>query len=199
MDLIIQALYWISSGLLIPTIVLLLLFLAQGLFVVGGFYGLYAHRMAYEKSVKPALDDLEADNAQQVLAPDHIRKTGLVNIYLEQLLAAAHNPVKAEKVLADFEMACEKDLAMVKTLAKIGPILGLMGTLIPMGPALVGLASGWWGWRPATWPPWPRTCRWLSPPRWWACWWGRSGFSAIRSRSAGTLRTCPTWNTFTRW
>ena len=31
---------------------------------------------------------------------------------------------------------------MVKTLAKIGPILGLMGTLIPMGPALVGLASG---------------------------------------------------------
>jgi hypothetical protein len=60
MDLIIQALYWISSGLLIPTIVLLLLFLAQGLFVIGGFYGLYAHRMAYEKSVKPALDDLSA-------------------------------------------------------------------------------------------------------------------------------------------
>ena len=142
MDLIIQALYWISSGLLIPTIVLLLLFLAQGLFVVGGFYGLYAHRMAYEKSVKPALDDLSADNAQEVLAADHIRKTGLVNLYLEQLLAAAHNPVKAEKVLADFEMACEKDLAMVKTLAKIGPMLGLMGTLIPMGPALVGLASG---------------------------------------------------------
>jgi biopolymer transport protein ExbB/TolQ len=142
MDLIIQALYWISSGLLIPTIVLLLLFLAQGLFVVGGFYGLYAHRMAYEKSVKPALDDLSAENAQQVLAADHIRKTGLVNLYLERLLATAHNPVKAEKVLADFEMACEKDLGLVKTLAKIGPILGLMGTLIPMGPALVGLASG---------------------------------------------------------
>ncbi len=27
-------------------------------------------------------------------------------------------------------------------LTKMGPILGLMGTLIPMGPALVGLASG---------------------------------------------------------
>ena len=142
MDLIIQALYWISSGLLIPTIVLLLLFLAQGLFVIGGFYGLYASRMAYEKSVKPALDQLEAESADTLLAPDKIRKTGLVNIYLEQLLAAASNPVRAEKVLADFEMACEKDLAVVKTLAKIGPILGLMGTLIPMGPALVGLASG---------------------------------------------------------
>ncbi len=142
MDFIIQTLYWISSGLLIPTIVLLLLFLAQGLFVVGGFYGLYAHRMAYEKSVKPALDNLTADNAPEVLDADHVRKTGLVNLYLDRLVAAAHNPVKAEKVLADFEMACEKDLAVVKTLAKIGPILGLMGTLIPMGPALVGLASG---------------------------------------------------------
>jgi biopolymer transport protein ExbB/TolQ len=142
MDYIIQALYWISSGLLIPTVVLLLLFLAQGLFVVGGFYGLYAHRMAYEKSVKPALDDLSAENAAEVLAADHIRKTGLVNLYLDRLLSETSNPVRAEKVLADFEMACEKDLAVVKTLAKIGPILGLMGTLIPMGPALVGLASG---------------------------------------------------------
>jgi biopolymer transport protein ExbB/TolQ len=142
MDFIIQALYWISSGLLIPTVVLLLLFLAQGLFVVGGFYGLYAHRMAYEKSVKPALDELTAENAREVLAADQIRKTGLVNLYLDRLLSTTQNPVRAEKVLADFEMACEKDLGMVRTLAKIGPILGLMGTLIPMGPALVGLASG---------------------------------------------------------
>ena len=87
MDLIVQALYWISSGLLIPTIVLLLLFLAQGLFVVGGFYGLYAHRMAYEKSVKPALQELSMENARAVLAPDHIRKTGLVNLYLESFLS----------------------------------------------------------------------------------------------------------------
>ena len=27
-------------------------------------------------------------------------------------------------------------------LVKLGPMLGLMGTLIPMGPALVGLATG---------------------------------------------------------
>ena len=27
-------------------------------------------------------------------------------------------------------------------MARLGPMLGLMGTLIPMGPALVGLAAG---------------------------------------------------------
>lgn len=142
MDLIIQSLYWISSGLLIPTIVLLLLFLAQGLFVVGGFYGIYAHRIAYEKTLKPTLDELTADNIPEKLSADKLRRAGLVNLYLGRLLGTLENPVRAEKVLADFEMACEKDLAVVKTLAKIGPILGLMGTLIPMGPALVGLASG---------------------------------------------------------
>ena len=47
-----------------------------------------------------------------------------------------------ERLLADFEIAADKDLAISKTLTKIGPMLGLMGTLIPMGPALVGLSAG---------------------------------------------------------
>jgi biopolymer transport protein ExbB/TolQ len=46
------------------------------------------------------------------------------------------------KLLADFELEAEKDMELPKTLAKMGPMLGLMGTLIPMGPALVGLANG---------------------------------------------------------
>ena len=33
-------------------------------------------------------------------------------------------------------------LNIAKNLTKFGPILGLMGTLIPMGPALVGLSTG---------------------------------------------------------
>ena len=142
MDIVIQTLYWISSGLLIPVIVLLLLFLAQGLLVIGGFYGVYASRMAFEKSIRPVLDELNAGNVDTLLAKDKLRHTGLVNVYLDKLLSVRQSSVRAEKTLADFEMACEKDLATVKTLAKIGPILGLMGTLIPMGPALVGLASG---------------------------------------------------------
>ncbi|PIE87602.1 MAG: hypothetical protein CSA01_00050 [Bacteroidetes bacterium] len=51
-------------------------------------------------------------------------------------------PVFREKVLADYEIECQKSLAESQSLAKLGPVLGLMGTLIPMGPALVGLASG---------------------------------------------------------
>ena len=39
-------------------------------------------------------------------------------------------------------MEAEKELERSRTFIKLGPMLGLMGTLIPMGPALVGLAQG---------------------------------------------------------
>ena len=45
-------------------------------------------------------------------------------------------------MLSDYEIAADKDLGTSKTLSKMGPMLGLMGTLIPMGPALVGLSTG---------------------------------------------------------
>ena len=47
-----------------------------------------------------------------------------------------------EHLLANYEMEAEKELGRSRTFIKLGPMLGLMGTLIPMGPALVGLAQG---------------------------------------------------------
>ena len=45
-------------------------------------------------------------------------------------------------LLSEFEIYADKDMAWPRYLAKLGPMLGLMGTLIPMGPALVGLSTG---------------------------------------------------------
>lgn len=47
-----------------------------------------------------------------------------------------------QRLLDEYQLAAEKDLATPKMLSKMGPMLGLMGTLIPMGPALVGLSTG---------------------------------------------------------
>ena len=46
------------------------------------------------------------------------------------------------KALADAEMEMSRTLERTRVLIRIGPILGLMGTLIPISPALVGLAKG---------------------------------------------------------
>ncbi len=46
------------------------------------------------------------------------------------------------KALADAEFRATKRLEHTRILIRVGPILGLMGTLIPISPALVGLAQG---------------------------------------------------------
>lgn len=46
------------------------------------------------------------------------------------------------KSLADAELESARKLERTRILIRVGPILGLMGTLIPISPALVGLAQG---------------------------------------------------------
>jgi biopolymer transport protein ExbB/TolQ len=46
------------------------------------------------------------------------------------------------KALADFDFDAERRLARTRLLVRAGPALGLMGTLIPLSPALTGLAAG---------------------------------------------------------
>ncbi len=47
-----------------------------------------------------------------------------------------------DKCLEDLELEVAARLAQLTWLTRVAPMLGLMGTLIPMGPALTGLASG---------------------------------------------------------
>jgi biopolymer transport protein ExbB/TolQ len=46
------------------------------------------------------------------------------------------------KQLADFDFDCQRRLSRTRLLVRTGPALGLMGTLIPLSPALEGLARG---------------------------------------------------------
>jgi len=46
------------------------------------------------------------------------------------------------KGLADFDFSSQRRLERTRMLVRFGPALGLMGTLIPLSPALAGLANG---------------------------------------------------------
>jgi len=51
-------------------------------------------------------------------------------------------PEKPLKLLQDYEYATLKRLEKTRILVRVGPMLGLMGTLIPLAPALTALADG---------------------------------------------------------
>ncbi|MEN7550017.1 MotA/TolQ/ExbB proton channel family protein [Rapidithrix thailandica] len=139
MEVLNKILYWISTGLMLPVVVGLLFLFLRALAALGSFYGLYVNRLKAAKKVTPFLGEVASSGLTGQQAP-----TGKDRIFasLEHLLQAVHSPVNREKILSDFELAMSKQLSTTKNMSKLGPVLGLMGTLIPMGPALVGLASG---------------------------------------------------------
>jgi biopolymer transport protein ExbB/TolQ len=61
----------------------------------------------------------------------------LIRNYQTQRLA-----VKPLKLLQEYEFYTVKRLERTRVLVRLGPMLGLMGTLIPLSPALVALANG---------------------------------------------------------
>ncbi|MFW5759423.1 MAG: MotA/TolQ/ExbB proton channel family protein [Cyclobacteriaceae bacterium] len=142
MDEITKVLYWISTGLLIPVIVLLLIFFIRSLLLIGSFYGMYINKLRFNKQFRDNLESFDEQNTRKKLSELPLDSRLLIAGYLRKTMHLKEAAVYYDKLLDEFELACQKDLSGSQTLAKLGPVLGLMGTLIPMGPALVGLAAG---------------------------------------------------------
>lgn len=142
MNIISDILYWISTGLLVPVIVLLIVLFGRALLLVGNFYGQYLSIRKTEALLRNELNTLTSATVEELASKLPEKSSSLVIFYIRRVLEAKDSPARIQRLLANFEIAADKDLAISKTLTKLGPILGLMGTLIPMGPALAGLASG---------------------------------------------------------
>ena len=142
MNYISDVLFWISNGLLVPVVVLLILFFLRSLLLIGNFFGQYLQIrkvdrlfMTKVEALTPAtVGDLRASLPANTKSP-------LLNC-LAGMLDTTKDRTHRQLLLSDYEIAADKDLGTSKTLSKMGPMLGLMGTLIPMGPALVGLSTG---------------------------------------------------------
>ena len=141
MDIITNWLYWLTTGLLVPVIVFLLILFVKSLLLAGSFYGTYINRAKNKQKIKEAIENK--------IAGDFIKEFELTNysngplvIYINKIKEKKSSKALFNKLLGDYEILADTDLGKSKSLTKLGPMLGLMGTLIPMGPALVGLASG---------------------------------------------------------
>lgn len=142
MEVISDILYWISTGLLVPDIVLLIYLFLRALALAGSFFGQYLSIRKSSARVRMALTGVTRGNIDAA-ASRLPGKSGMAVVqYARRMIENKDNPAEVQRLLSEFEIAADKDLSTSKMLSKLGPMLGLMGTLIPMGPALAGLASG---------------------------------------------------------
>jgi biopolymer transport protein ExbB/TolQ len=146
-----QAIFDVSRSLEIPVLVLTLLALAAVIVELGAF--------AFELRTRrrrnfPALADAAREARRDIDAGDRPAAAGQLTLVawsadmaatLDTIAANAGKPgadTRLAKALADFDFACQRRLARTRLLVRAGPALGLMGTLIPLSPALDGLARG---------------------------------------------------------
>jgi biopolymer transport protein ExbB/TolQ len=142
MNIITNILYWISTGLLVPVIVLLILFFVRALLMMGGFFGQYLSVKRVNVRLSEKIKSLDADGLDDFCGSLPVKGASLVEDYLRQVIANRGNEARIELLVSEYEINADKQLSTSKVMTKMGPILGLMGTLIPMGPALVGLSTG---------------------------------------------------------
>ena len=138
MDQISKILFVISNSLLIPDILFLILLFIRSLILVGSFYNSFMQRRRITQ-----LRQLRPDNLGELL--ERLPKTNrspFVDHLADLLTRQGLTEDYVNYQLSSYESICEKDLTLSKLLTKIGPVLGLVGTLISMSPALVGLSSG---------------------------------------------------------
>jgi biopolymer transport protein ExbB/TolQ len=130
--------YIISVSLMIPVMLALLFGLIYTLYLAGISVHEFISRMKSKAERKQLSESLETKIEK--LSP--LRGSGDFEKTLNRILSHREDSLLVSKKIADIESLWRKELQKISDLTKYGPAIGLMGTLIPLGPALVGLAAG---------------------------------------------------------
>ena len=140
----------ISQSLTIPVLVILLIIVIISIISLGSVIAEYTSRrkvsvglirdLIYDINRSQSVEDLKSviDNAQIPRA----QKKALNEIASSSELGKSSREALARKLFEFEEEKTLKKLQKTDIITRIGPTLGLMGTLIPMGPGLAALGAG---------------------------------------------------------
>lgn len=143
MQLLEQSLYAISNAILIPTLIAVLGLLIWIILLAGGLLREWLGRSEVNRVIqklRKRSQECSATTADLLL---EIQKCpGGIPSRLGRKLKVTSNQTDCAKALEDVEIDVAGCLSQLAWITRIAPMLGLMGTLIPLGPALTSLASG---------------------------------------------------------
>lgn len=142
MEIISKVLFWVANSLLIPDIILLLLLFGRSLILIGSFYNQFMVKRKNDKLMGNTIHELNKASVTALHKQLPEKDNSLAIKYLRAILGVSQSEASIDYLINNFEIEAEKDLSLSKMLAKLGPVLGLIGTLIAMSPALVGLSTG---------------------------------------------------------
>ncbi|MBW1715792.1 MAG: MotA/TolQ/ExbB proton channel family protein [Deltaproteobacteria bacterium] len=156
-----STLYLIMNALLYPVMGLLIFLFILMLFISGAFVSEFAFRrkrnhdadqdsewlaMKVSNNMSHARFREAADKIRAYLRKPYMGSQ-LMRSFLKDLSAQTGKglnnlDIRIENTLQEYELEISGLLEKTRVLVRVGPMLGLMGTLIPMGAALLALSKG---------------------------------------------------------
>lgn len=131
-----QLMYQISDLFLAPVLILLILLFIYSLYALGQFS---AQRFQRYKNQQYFSQSINTPSSATDL--DQLRGYPLARLYMLHM----HAPQSEQKLPLSqdhLDVAALKELESVRTVSRLAPMLGLIATMVPMGPALKSLADG---------------------------------------------------------
>ncbi len=149
-EVLTSGLNMIAQSLQIPVIILLVIFAFFAILTLGSLVSEYTSR----KKISPdALEELvyaiskatSGDELMNIVKNAKLydnQKVVLVKVLRAESLTDETRETLARKLIEFEETKLGKTIERTDIVTRIGPTLGLMGTLIPMGPGLAALGAG---------------------------------------------------------
>jgi len=128
----------LSQALLWPVVALLLAGVIASVVLAGGLGGESISRRRWSRCNRATVAALVSHASKKMSLQE-------IQVALARRRLAGHNLSEHsdfDKLLDDFQLSIQRDLSRINVLVRLGPMLGLAGTLIPLGPGLAALSNG---------------------------------------------------------
>jgi Biopolymer transport proteins len=138
----------ISSGLKIPVMFLLVILAAFTVVLLGTLMAeIFTERRYFKVNMPAIVDKIRSGEttAQETITDGKLLKrqrNALLEITKHPELTNAMRESLAVRLIAEEQSVYDKRTNWSDMTAKLGPILGLLGTLIPLGPGIIALGQG---------------------------------------------------------
>lgn len=136
-----------ASALQTPVIVLLIALVCAIVVIVGMLVAeVFTERLEFKVSMPRLVDDLrhDRDTVDVIERSELLRrqKDALIELLSHPDIDEASRESLAVNLVAQEQARFDIRVKVTDTIAKVAPMLGLMGTLIPLGPGLIAIGEG---------------------------------------------------------
>ena len=145
--MVIDIMRTIASSLQTPVIVVLIALVVAMVVIVGMLVAeLFTERLEFKVSMPRLVDDLREDpDTERVIERSDLlrrQKDALLELLAHPGTDEASRESLAVNLVSQEQARFDVRVKVTDTIAKVAPMLGLMGTLIPLGPGLIAIGEG---------------------------------------------------------